>query len=52
MTLLPLTVYLIALTGALSSAGKGIMPAIFAVCALLTAEVVWWVIKWTKTVPN
>jgi amino acid transporter len=46
MVLLPLAVYVIALTGALSSAGKGIMPAIFAVCALLTAEVVWWIIKW------
>lgn len=48
MTLLPLTVYVIALTGALSSTGQGIKPALFAVGALLTAEAVWWVIKWTK----
>jgi amino acid transporter len=48
MALLPLAVYAIALTGALSSAGQGIKPAIFAVCALLTAEVVWWIIKWVK----
>jgi amino acid transporter len=48
MALLPLAVYFIALTGALSSAGKGIMPAVFAVCALLTAEIAWWVIKWSK----
>ena len=50
MALLPLTIYFIALTGALSSTGQGIMPAVFAVCALLTAELVWWVIKWSK--PN
>jgi amino acid transporter len=52
MALLPLVVYFIALTGALSSAGKGIMPAVFAVCALLTAEIAWWIIKWTRTVPS
>jgi hypothetical protein len=43
-----LVIYFIALTGALSSAGKGIMPAVFAVCALLTAEIAWWIIKWTR----
>jgi amino acid transporter len=52
MALLPLIIYFIALTGALSSAGKGIMPAIFAVCALLTAEIAWWLIKWTRPVSN
>src|SRR6201986_392877 len=36
MTLLPLTVYLVALTGALSSAGNGIMPALFAIGVLAT----------------
>lgn len=48
MALLPLVVYAIALSGALVSTGKGIIPAVFAVCALLTAELVWWTIKWTK----
>jgi amino acid transporter len=48
MALLPLAVYGIALTGALSSLDKGIKPAIFAVCALLTAEVGWGVIIWRK----
>ncbi|HEY9001467.1 MAG TPA: APC family permease [Mucilaginibacter sp.] len=48
MALLPLVVYGVALSGALISNGKGIIPAVFAVCALLTAEVVWWIIKWTK----
>ena len=48
MALLPLTVYAVALTGALSSTGQGIKPAIFAVCALLTAEVVWQLIKRLK----
>jgi amino acid transporter len=52
MTLLPLTVYIVALTGALTSAGQGIKPALFAVGALLTAELIWWVIKWTKGVPD
>jgi amino acid transporter len=48
MALLPLVVYAVALSGALVSTGKGIVPAVFAVCALLTAELVWWIIKWTK----
>lgn len=47
MALLPLVVYAIALSGALVSAGKGIVPAVFAVCALLTAELVWRIIKLT-----
>ncbi len=51
MALLPLTVYAIALTGALSSTGEGIKPAIFAVCALLTAEVVWQIIKKVRHIP-
>jgi hypothetical protein len=48
MALLPLVVYLVALSGALVSTGKGIIPAVFAVCALLTAELVWRIIKFTK----
>ena len=46
MTLLPLTVYVVALSGALSSDAGGIKPAIFAICTLLTAEIAWWVVKW------
>jgi amino acid transporter len=48
MILLPLAVYIIALSGALSSDEGGITPAIFAVCALLTAEIAWWIIKWSR----
>jgi amino acid transporter len=48
MALLPLVVYAVALSGALVSTGKGIIPAVFAVGALLTAELVWWIIKWRK----
>ena len=48
MAALPLAVYAVALSGALVSTGKGIIPAVFAVCALLTAEPVWRVIKFTK----
>jgi amino acid transporter len=52
MALLPLVVYAVALSGALVSTGKGIIPAVFAVCALLTAELVWCIIKWTKLQPR
>ncbi|MGN6640795.1 MAG: APC family permease [Mucilaginibacter sp.] len=46
LTLLPLAVYGIALSGALSS--QGIMPAVFAICALLTAELAWQLVKWCR----
>lgn len=45
MIFLPLAVYGVALTGALSSDAGGIMPAIFAIGALLTAEVAWQMAK-------
>jgi amino acid transporter len=45
LILLPLTVYMIALAGAFTSDGQGIKPAIFAIGALLTAEVVWQIVK-------
>lgn len=48
MILLPLVVYVIALSGALSSNEGGITPAIFAICALLTAEIAWWIIQWSR----
>jgi amino acid transporter len=49
MTLLPVAVYVVALSGALLSDEGGVKPAIFAFCALLTAEIAWWVIKWTRS---
>lgn len=52
MALLPLVVYCIALTGALSSTGEGIKPAIFAICTLLTAEIGWRLIIWRKPYLN
>jgi amino acid transporter len=52
MALLPLVVYSIALTGALSSTGEGIKPAIFAICTLLTAEIGWRLIIWRKPYLN
>ena len=46
MTLIPLTVYVVALSGVLSSDEGGIKPAIFAICILLTAEVAWRIVRW------
>jgi len=49
MTLLPVGVYIVALSGALLSKEGGAKPAIFAICTLLSAEVVWWMVKyWRK----
>jgi len=49
MTLLPVGVYVIALSGALSSQDGGTMPAVFAICTLLSAEVVWQIVRyWRK----
>lgn len=45
MILLPLGVYLLALAGAFSTSGKSILPAIFAVAALLSGEVAWHTVK-------
>jgi len=46
MLLLPTAVYFVALSGALLSKGGSIVPAVFAICTLLTAEIGWWIIKW------
>ncbi len=43
--LLPLAIYGIALMGAFSESGDNIKPALFAVAALLSAEVAWQVVK-------
>lgn len=49
LTLLPVAVYVIALSGALMSNEGGTMPAIFAIGTLLSAEVVWQIVRyWRK----
>lgn len=45
MTLFPLTVYVIAVGSAFISDGKMLKPVLFAIAALLSAELVWQVIK-------
>jgi hypothetical protein len=43
---LPVSVYFMALAGAFSSSPETLKPAIFAVAALLSAEVMWRIISW------
>jgi hypothetical protein len=50
MTLLPVGVYLLALYAAFSDAGKGLVPVVFALGILLTAEVLWTFIRLRKKV--
>jgi len=50
MAFLPLIVYIIALSGALSAAEKTWLPALFSIAALLSGEVVWRLILLRK--PN
>jgi amino acid transporter len=45
MLLLPASVYFVALSGAISSTPQTIRPAVFAIITLLSAEVVWRIIK-------
>lgn len=45
MILLPIGIYSIALVAVFSQSSKMFVPAVFAVCALLTAEVVWWFVR-------
>ncbi len=45
MLLFPIAVFAIALSGAFANQGKMFIPALFAVCALSSAEVLWQVIK-------
>ncbi len=45
---MPVCVYFIALNGALASVGEGVKPALFAIGILLTAEVIWQIIRLTK----
>lgn len=45
---LPITVYGIALSGVLSSMSEALKPALFALAALLSGELVWRLIMWRK----
>ena len=50
LILLPFSVYCIALTSAFTLEGKMLKPALFALGALLSAEVIWQVIVWRKRI--
>jgi amino acid transporter len=49
LILLPASVYFIALSGAISSSPQTIRPAVFAIIALLSAEIGWRFVKWGKS---
>ncbi|MGI4750143.1 MAG: APC family permease [Janthinobacterium lividum] len=48
MALLPLLVYIVALSGAFSTSGETWLPATFAIGTLLSGEIVWQLIGWRK----
>jgi len=48
LALLPFSVYAIALTGAFLNSEKALVPALFALAALASAEVVWLFVQWRK----
>ena len=48
LVLVPVIVFVIALTGAFAEEGKMFIPATFAMGALVSAEVAWQLIKWKK----
>jgi amino acid transporter len=48
LLLLPVTIFIIALSGAISESGKTLVPALFALGALLTAEIIWRIIVYLK----
>jgi amino acid transporter len=50
LILLPISVYCIALTSAFSLEGRMLKPALFALGALLSAEVIWRIIIWRKRI--
>jgi hypothetical protein len=50
MILLPVSVYITALTGTLMKEGGSTRPVILAICMLLTAEILWRLIIWRN--PN
>ena len=49
MVVLPVGLFVIALSGAFAEEGKMFMPALFAVSALLSAEIFWQIVKRFKT---
>jgi amino acid transporter len=49
MTVIPFGVFGIALSGALMNEGKSTTPALFAIGALLSAEVLWQIIRWRRS---
>lgn len=46
--LIPFLVYFVALAGAFASEGNGVWAAVFAIGTLLSAEVVWLLIRWKR----
>lgn len=48
MALLPLSVYAVALSGAFLNTRKALVPALFALALLVSAEVVWLLAQWRK----
>ncbi|MFI5187140.1 MAG: APC family permease [Chitinophagales bacterium] len=52
MILLPVTVYCIALSSALSKESRMLTPALFALGALLSAEIIWRIIVWRKSIKD
>lgn len=46
MALLPLSVYVIAMIGSFLNSDKALVPAVFAIVVLLSAEAVWQLVKW------
>ena len=48
MTVLPVTVYFVALAGAFSSAGGAVWAVVFAIAVLTSAELVWKLVRWKK----
>lgn len=48
MIILPVTIYCVAISSALSVEGKMLKPALFAICALISAELLWRLINWRR----
>jgi hypothetical protein len=46
MAALPLSVYVIAMIGSFLNSGKALVPAVFAIVVLFSAEGVWQLVKW------
>jgi amino acid transporter len=46
MAALPLSVYVIAMIGSFLNSDKALVPAVFAIVVLISAEGVWQLVKW------